>query len=145
MRAGMVCLVAALLLVPAAPAMAQQKKPPPKEKPLPEVTRDGAIEQGKYVTRYWAVNHEQPSVLAKELQPYLDDVDFDAKQQSKNSATRLRLITDCVRKVKSAIAASPVTWSLSSRASSSACPRRSSTARCNPKLTIRANQSGVTR
>ena len=68
MRTGMVCLLSTLMVLTALPAFGQNQKPPDD---TITVGRDGSIEQKGIVTRYWQVNHEQPAVLAKELQSFL--------------------------------------------------------------------------
>ncbi|MHC4859469.1 MAG: hypothetical protein ACYTDY_05195, partial [Planctomycetota bacterium] len=85
MRAGKVCLFLATVLLAAAPAVAQGTKPPDGELKM-KFSRDGAVEVAGSVTRYWQVNHEDPSSLAKELKLYFkeNDVSITPKGSSKN-------------------------------------------------------------
>ena len=70
MRTGMVGLLCACLTFTALPALGQEAKAPPPEQTI-GVGYDGSIEHDGVVTRYWQVNHEEPSVLQKELQTYV--------------------------------------------------------------------------
>ena len=82
MRTGAVSLLLLTVVLLAAPSGVLAEDPPAE--PEIKVNRDGSIERGDLVTRYWQVNHESPATLGQELLLYVGSKDVKIAPKSQN-------------------------------------------------------------